>query len=64
MGFFNIIITMGVGLVMLFGAALTYKHRMAERQWKSIRWRASSSRLQKTQGPPRCQSGTTKTTRG
>jgi hypothetical protein len=32
MGFFNIIITMGVGLVMLFGAALTYKHRMAERQ--------------------------------
>jgi hypothetical protein len=32
MGFFNIIITLGVGAVMLFGAALTYKHRMAERQ--------------------------------
>jgi hypothetical protein len=32
MGFFNIIITMCVGAVMLFGAALTYKHRMAERQ--------------------------------
>jgi hypothetical protein len=32
MGFFNIIITMGVGAVMLFGAALTYKHRMAERE--------------------------------
>lgn len=32
MGFFNIVITMCVGAVMLFGAALTYKHRMAERQ--------------------------------
>lgn len=32
MGFFNIIITLGVGLVVLFGAALTYKHRMAERR--------------------------------
>jgi hypothetical protein len=32
MGFFNIVITMGVGLVMLGGAALTYHHRMAERQ--------------------------------
>ena len=32
MGFFNIIITMGVGLVMLFGAAITYKQRMAERE--------------------------------
>jgi hypothetical protein len=32
MGFFNIVITMGVGVVMLFGAALTYKYRMAERQ--------------------------------
>jgi len=32
MGFFNIIITMCVGAVLLFGAALTYKHRMAERQ--------------------------------
>ena len=31
MGFFNIVITLGVGAVMLFGAALTYKHRMAER---------------------------------
>ena len=32
MGFFNIIITMCVGAVLLFGAALTYKHRMAERE--------------------------------
>ena len=32
MGFFNIVITMCVGAVMLVGAALTYKHRMAERQ--------------------------------
>jgi hypothetical protein len=32
MGFFNIIITMCVGAVMLVGAGLTYKHRMAERQ--------------------------------
>jgi hypothetical protein len=32
MGFFNIIITMCVGLVLLVGAGLTYKHRMAERQ--------------------------------
>jgi hypothetical protein len=31
MGFFNIIITMCVGAVMLVGAALTYKYRMAER---------------------------------
>jgi hypothetical protein len=29
MGFFNVIITLGVGLVMLFGAAITYKNRMA-----------------------------------
>jgi hypothetical protein len=30
MGFFNIIITLCVGLVMAGGAALTYKNRMAE----------------------------------
>jgi hypothetical protein len=36
MGFFNIIITMGVGAVMLFGAALTYKHRMAEMEEHSL----------------------------
>ena len=30
MGFLNIIITMCVGAVLAFGAALTYKHRMAE----------------------------------
>jgi|KBSMisStandDraft_5_1062788.scaffolds.fasta_scaffold855124_3 hypothetical protein len=30
MRFFNIIITLCVGLVMAGGAALTYKHRMAE----------------------------------
>ena len=30
MGFFNLIITMCVGLIMLGGAALTYKNRMAE----------------------------------
>jgi hypothetical protein len=32
MGFFNLIITMCVGLIMLGGAALTYKNRMAEQQ--------------------------------
>ena len=32
MGFFNIIITLCVGAVVLFGAALTYKHRMAEQR--------------------------------
>ena len=30
MGFFNLIITMCVGAVLAFGAALTYKQRMAE----------------------------------
>jgi hypothetical protein len=32
MRFFNITITLGVGLVMLGGAALTYRNRMLERQ--------------------------------
>ena len=32
MSFFNIAITLCVGLVMAGGAALTYKHRMLERQ--------------------------------
>jgi hypothetical protein len=32
MVFFNIIITMCVGGIMLVGAAITYKNRMAERQ--------------------------------
>ena len=32
MGFFNIIITLCVGAVLAFGAALTYKHRMAEQR--------------------------------
>lgn len=32
MSFFNITITLGVGLVMLGGAAMTYHHRMQERQ--------------------------------
>jgi hypothetical protein len=32
MGFFNIIITLCVGLIMAGGAALTYKYRMAEQQ--------------------------------
>ena len=32
MSFFNITITLAVGMVMLGGAALTYKHRMLERQ--------------------------------
>ena len=32
MGFFNVIITLCVGMVMLVGAAITYKQRMAERE--------------------------------
>ena len=32
MGFFNVIITLCVGMVMLVGAAITYKNRMAERE--------------------------------
>jgi len=32
MGFFNVIVAMCVGLIMLGGAVLTYHHRMAERQ--------------------------------
>jgi len=35
MGFFNFLITMGVGFVMLVGAALTYQHRMAERRMEA-----------------------------
>ena len=33
MGVFNVIVTMCVGAVMLFGAALTYRHHVAERQF-------------------------------
>jgi hypothetical protein len=36
MGFFNVIITLGVGLVMLFGAAITYKNRMAEMEGQPL----------------------------
>jgi hypothetical protein len=32
MSFFNITITLAVGMVMLGGAVLTYQHRMLERQ--------------------------------
>ena len=36
MGIFNVIITICVGAVLAFGAALTYKHRMAEAEAQGL----------------------------
>jgi len=36
MGLFNLVITICVGAVLAFGAALTYKHRMAEAEAQGL----------------------------